>query len=58
MRSRLLDVAEGNARVQGGGDEGVPEGMRTDRLVDPGTAGHPAHDPSGTVAVHTLTVGA
>ena len=30
--------------------EGVPERVGTDRLVYPGTAGHPGHDPSGTVA--------
>jgi hypothetical protein len=58
VRGRLLDVAEGDAGVRGSGDEGMPEGMRPDRFVDPGTAGHPAHDPPGTVAVHTLAVGA
>ena len=58
MRSRLLDVAKGHARVQGSRYEGVPERVGTDRLVYPGTAGHPANDPSGTVAVHSLAVGA
>ncbi len=37
---------------------GVPERMRSDRLVDRGTAGHPAHDPSSTVAAHALAVSA
>jgi DNA repair photolyase len=34
----------------------VAQGVRTDRLVHPGTAGDPAHDPRDAVPVHPLPV--
>ena len=46
-----MDIAERHARVQRGGDERVPQRVRTDPLVDPGTASDPPHDPGGTVPV-------
>jgi hypothetical protein len=51
MRSRFLDVAQGHARVEGGGDERVPKGVRADRLADLGAVRDPAEDPPGAVPV-------
>ncbi|HET9061576.1 MAG TPA: hypothetical protein VFN61_16810 [Acidimicrobiales bacterium] len=36
----------------------MPEGVRDDRLVDPGAARHPADEASGLVAVNALAIGA
>jgi hypothetical protein len=47
----FLYVAQRHAGVQGGGDEGVPQGVRPAGLGDPGAAGDPADDPSGAVPV-------
>src|SRR4051794_6803948 len=35
----FLDVAEWHAGVEGGGDEGVAQGVRSDPLGDPGVSG-------------------
>jgi len=40
------------------GDERVPEGVRPDRLVDPGLSGETTDDAPGGVAVQPLPVGA
>jgi hypothetical protein len=34
----------------------VAQGVRPDRLVDPGAPGHPPHEAAGAVAVHALAV--
>jgi hypothetical protein len=52
----FLDVAERDAGVEGGGDEGVAEGVRPDWLVDAGLAGEAAYDPPGGVAVESFAV--
>jgi hypothetical protein len=54
MAGRFLHVSERDAGVEGGGDERVAEGVRADRLVDPGAAGEAARDPPGRVAVRPL----
>jgi hypothetical protein len=54
MAGGFLDVTQRDASVEGGGDERVPQGVRTDTLVDAGTAGD-AHDPCGSVPVESLT---
>ena len=51
MGRGFLDVAQRDAGVEGGGDEGMPQGVRPDRLGDPGAAGDPADDPPGAVPV-------
>jgi hypothetical protein len=56
VRRRFLDVAQGHASVESGGDEGVAQRVRTDRLGDPGPAGDPPHDASGPVTVETPAV--
>jgi hypothetical protein len=40
----------------GGGDEGMPQGVRPDGLDDPGAAGGPADDPPGAVPVQAAAV--
>jgi hypothetical protein len=45
-----LDVAQGDARIEGRGDECMAERVRPDGLADPGAASDPADDP-GTVPV-------
>ncbi len=52
----LLHVAEGDAGVEGGGDEGVAQGVGADRFGDPGPAGDAAHHPPGGVTVETAPV--
>jgi len=56
VRSGFLYVPQRHAGVQRGGDEGVAQGVRPDRLVDPGAPGHPPHEAAGAVAVHALAV--
>jgi hypothetical protein len=51
MRSGLLNVAQRHARVEGGGDERVPQRVRADVLADPGATGDLPNDPSGAVPV-------
>ena len=53
----FLDVAERDAGVEGGGDEGVSQGVRSDSLADAGAAGDASHDPPGGVAVQSPPVG-
>ena len=57
MTSCFLDVSEGNARVQGGGNEGMAESMGSNALYDAGFAGDAVHDPGGSVTVETSPVG-
>jgi hypothetical protein len=52
----FLYVAGYDACVEGGGDEGVPEDVRADRLGDAGPFGDAAHDPAGAVPVQPLAV--
>ena len=47
----LLNVAQRHAGIQGGGDERVPEGVRSYGLGDPGAARDLADDPPGAVPV-------
>lgn len=56
MRGGFLDITERDTRVEGGGNECVPQRVRPDRLGDPGAAGHPADDPGGAVRVQPLSV--
>jgi hypothetical protein len=42
--------------VEGGGDEGVSQGVRADRLGDPGSAGDTADDASCAVPVEAPAV--
>jgi hypothetical protein len=56
VRGGFLHVPERDAGVEGGRDERVPQGMRPDRLGDPGAAGHPADNPGGAVPVQPLSV--
>ena len=53
MRRCLLDVAEGDSGVEGGGDERVPQCVGCDPLVDPRPPGQPADDPSGGMTIET-----
>src|SRR4051812_40914565 len=41
----------GDASVERRGDEGVPQGVRPDRLGDAGAAGDAAHNPAGVEAL-------
>jgi len=52
----FLDVAEGYAGVEGGGDEGVAQCVRPDGLWDPGLAGDSSDDARGGVTIESLTV--
>jgi hypothetical protein len=51
-----LDVAQWDAGVEGGGDERVPEGVRSDGLVDSAAAGDSSHDAGRAVSVDSLSV--
>ena len=55
MAGCFLDVAERDARVESGGDEHMPPGVRTDSLVDPGPSGDTAHNPGSAVTIETAT---
>jgi hypothetical protein len=48
---RFLYVPQRPFGVECGRDERVPQRVRSDRLGDPGPAGHPAHDPRCAVTV-------
>jgi len=56
MGCRLLDVPERNPGIKGGSDESMTKRMGAYRLGDPGSAGHPAHDPRGTVPVQPTAI--
>jgi hypothetical protein len=49
-----LDVAQGDAGVEGGGDESVSQRVRADRLRDAGLLGDSADDSAGAVPVEAL----
>jgi hypothetical protein len=53
----LLHVAQRNAGIERGGDERVPQRVRTHVLADPGAAGDPADDPPGAVPVQPPPAG-
>jgi hypothetical protein len=50
----FLNVAQRHSGVEGGGDEGVAQGVRPDGLGDPGAAGDTADDPAGAVPVQSV----
>jgi hypothetical protein len=52
----LLDVSEGDAGVEGGGDERVANRVGPDRLVDARFAGEAPHDAPGGVPFQALAV--
>lgn len=56
MGRGFLHVTERYAGVKSGGNEGVAQGVRADRLGDPGPAGDTSDDPGGAVAVEAVTV--
>lgn len=51
MACCLLDVAERDAGVEGGGDEPVAQGVWSDLVVDPGRLADATHDPCCGVTV-------
>jgi hypothetical protein len=51
----FLDVSEWDTGVEGGGDECVPQGVRSDAFGDTCTACDAVHDPGGGVAVEAFT---
>jgi len=51
MGCGLLYVAQRHPGVERGGDERVPQRVRSDVLADPGAPGYPADDPPGAVPV-------
>jgi hypothetical protein len=51
-----LDVAQWDAGVQGGRDEGMARGVRSHALADPGMARDATHDPRRTVTVEAQPV--
>ncbi len=57
MRGGLLHVSQGNPGVEGGGDEGVTQGVGPHPLGDAGPSGQASHDAPGGVAVEAGTVG-
>jgi hypothetical protein len=46
-----LDISQGDARIEGFGDECMAERVRPDGLADPGAASEAADDPAGAVPV-------
>ena len=56
MRGRFLHVPKRNPGVQGGGDERVPQGVRSDRFGDPGADRDSADDPGGAVPVQSPAI--
>jgi hypothetical protein len=52
-RWRFLDVTERDTGVEGGGDEGMTQGVGPDPLGDPGATGGSSHDPSCGVTIKT-----
>ena len=57
VAGRFLHVTQRDAGVQGGGDEGVTQRVRSDPLADPGTASDTAHDPPSSMPIDPFTVG-
>ncbi len=55
MTGCFLNVAERDAGIEGGGDERMPQRMRTDLLEDPGPAGDSTHNPGSAVTIETAT---
>lgn len=51
-----MDVAEGYAGDEGGGDEGVTQNVGSDSFGDPGPSGGSADDPPGGVTVQAEAV--
>jgi hypothetical protein len=49
-----LDIAERNTGVKTG-DERMPQGVRTNSLVDPGTSGDSSNNSGGAMAIETAT---
>src|SRR6266496_6589512 len=56
-RSGFLHVPKRDAGVERGGDERMPQGVRSDGFDDPGAAGCPVDDPPGAVPVQSAPVG-
>ena len=54
MRGGFLNVTQRHAGVEGGSNEGVVQRVRSDRLGDPGPAGHSPDDPGGPMTVKAL----
>jgi hypothetical protein len=52
----FLDVAQGHAGVERGGDESVAQGVRPDLHVDAGCSADSSHDAGGRVPVEPITV--
>jgi hypothetical protein len=57
VRSGFLHIPQRHAGVQRRGDKRVPQGVRPDRLADPGAAGDPADDPRSAVPVQPAAIG-
>jgi hypothetical protein len=57
VRGGFLNVAQRDTGVQRGGDECVPEGVRSDGLGDIGPPGYPADDPPGALPVEPPAIG-
>lgn len=51
MARGLLHVPERHVSLEGGGDGGVADRVRADRLRDACPPGNPSHDPARTVAI-------
>lgn len=51
-----MDVAQRNTGVECSSDERMSQGVRANGLVDAGAAGNAAHDATGAMPVHPLSV--
>lgn len=57
VAGRLLNVAKSDPGVKCGGDEGMPEGVGTDPLGDPGSTGKALYGAVGGIAVDPTAPG-
>jgi hypothetical protein len=57
VRSGFLHTPQGDAGVQRRGDKRVPQGVRPDRLAEPGAAGDPADDPRRAMPIQPTAIG-
>ena len=52
----FLHVAQRHTSVEGGGDEGMTQRVRSDSLADPSTASNTSHDPPSSMPIQPFTV--
>src|SRR6266702_5291142 len=52
----FLDIPQRDPSIERGGDERMPQGVRSDGLANPGAAGYPPDDPPGSMPVQPAAI--